>query len=74
MSDARTERHAIILHLSGWGDLTSEVSRQLTEAGLATETSDDAYLAMGWLAAQQPSPAKRLRVATSRDRSIGLVR
>jgi hypothetical protein len=54
MSESQTGRNARILHLSGGGDLSDEVSRQLAAADLRAESFDDPYLAMGWLAGLRP--------------------
>ena len=58
MKEASTAHKALILHLSGGGDLSGEISRQLAQANLRAEVFADPYVAMGWLAGLRPARAK----------------
>ena len=58
MKGLSTGQRASILHLSGGGDLSNEISRQLAEANLRAQVMADPYRAMGWLAGLRPTRAK----------------
>lgn len=62
MSESQAGRNARILHLSGGGDLSDEIGRQLGAAGLRAELFDDPFLAMGRLAGLRPRRAEAVIV------------